>query len=43
MDREGLKALVAELLQEMEGAPRQEHEDKEKILPDITAVDLRKE
>lgn len=42
MDREGLKALVAELLQEMEGAPRQEHEDKEKILPDITAVDLRK-
>ena len=42
MDREGLKALVAELLQEMEGAPRQEQEDKEKILPDITAVDLRK-
>lgn len=42
MDREGLKALVAELLQEMEGAPCQEHEDKEKILPDITAVDLRK-
>ena len=42
MDREGLKALVAELLQEMEGAPRQEHEDKENILPDITAVDLRK-
>ena len=42
MDREGLKALVAELLQEMEGASSQEHEDKEKILPDITAVDLRK-
>ena len=42
MDREGLKALVAELLQEMEGAPRQEQEDAEKILPDITAVDLRK-
>lgn len=42
MDREGLKALVAELLQEMEGAPSQEQEDKEKILPDITAVDLRK-
>ena len=42
MDREGLKALVAELLQEMEGAPRQEQEDKENILPDITAVDLRK-
>ena len=42
MDREGLKTLVAELLQEMEGAPRQEHEDAEKILPDITAVDLRK-
>ena len=42
MDREGLKALVAELLQEMEGASSQEQEDKEKILPDITAVDLRK-
>lgn len=42
MDREGLKALVAELLQEMEGAPSQEQEDAEKILPDITAVDLRK-
>ena len=42
MDREGLKALVAEMLQEKERAPRQEHEDKEKILPDITAVDLRK-
>lgn len=42
MDREGLKALVAELLQEMEGAPRQEQKDKENILPDITAVDLRK-
>ena len=42
MDREGLKALVAELLQEMEGASSQEQEDREKILPDITAVDLRK-